>query len=61
MWIELATALCLVLVIEGILPFLSPKRWRLYVAAMANMSDKQIQITGLISMLMGAGILMLIR
>lgn len=61
MWTELATALCLVLVIEGIIPFLYPQRWRSLVAAMASMDDKQIRIIGLVSMLVGTAVLMLVR
>ena len=61
MWIEIASALCLVLVIEGIIPFLYPHRWRVLVAQMANMQDRQIRIIGLLSMLLGTAILMMIR
>ena len=39
-WKELAVALCMVLVIEGILPFLSPRRWR-SVAELAGRVDDQ--------------------
>jgi len=61
MWIELASALCLVLVIEGILPFLYPQRWRSLVAQMASMTDKQVRIIGFVSMIAGTALLMLIR
>ena len=61
MWNEFATAMCLVLVIEGIIPFLYPQRWRGLVATLATMDDRQIRFIGLVSMLVGTGILMLIR
>ncbi|WNO08169.1 DUF2065 domain-containing protein [Teredinibacter sp. KSP-S5-2] len=60
MWEELAKAVCLMLVIEGILPFLYPHRWRRMVATLAITSDKQLRIMGLVSMLIGAGSLLLI-
>ncbi|WP_370979900.1 DUF2065 domain-containing protein [Agaribacterium sp. ZY112] len=61
MWIELASAFCLVLVVEGIIPFLYPQRWRSLVAQLAGMDDRQIRIIGLISMLLGVAVLMIIR
>jgi len=50
-----------VLVIEGILPFLYPQRWRSLVATMAQMDDRQIRVIGFISMLLGVGVLMVVR
>ncbi|WP_096086034.1 DUF2065 domain-containing protein [Agaribacterium haliotis] len=61
MWTEIASALCLVLVIEGIIPFLYPQRWRNLVAQMALMTNRQIRLVGLASMLLGTVLLMLIR
>ncbi|AFV00207.1 hypothetical protein M5M_15370 [Simiduia agarivorans SA1 = DSM 21679] len=48
------------LVIEGIIPFLNPGRWRSLVATLAVVSDRQLRIMGLASMLLGAGLLYLI-
>ena len=61
MWHDVGVALCLVLVIEGILPFLYPKRWREMVMMLSEVDDKSMRIVGLISMLMGTGLLYLIR
>jgi len=58
---ELAIALCLVLVIEGILPFLYPDRWRRLVVQMASISDRQLRQIGLASMLLGTAVLYLIH
>lgn len=49
------------LVIEGIIPFLNPGRWRRLVATLATVSDRNLRIIGLISMLAGAGLLTLIK
>lgn len=46
-------ALALMLVFEGLLPFLSPKRWRDVFERATRMSDGQIRFLGLTSMLVG--------
>jgi uncharacterized protein YjeT (DUF2065 family) len=61
MWTEIATALCLVLVIEGILPFLSPGRWRALAAALAGVDDRTLRVVGLSSMLVGTTLLYLVH
>lgn len=61
MWNELAVALCLVLIIEGVLPFLAPGRWRKLAVAMADVDDKVVRALGLLSMLAGTGLLYLVR
>ena len=60
MWEDLGRALCLVLVLEGIIPFLYPSRWRLLVVSLAHTNDRQLRIMGLVSMLIGAGCLYLL-
>ena len=61
MWEELGKAFCLMLVLEGIIPFLYPKRWRKLVATLAVVNDQQLRVMGLVSMLLGAGMLYLIN
>lgn len=58
---DLAAALCLVLVIEGLLPFLSPGTWRGLMVQVARSSDAGLRVAGLASMLLGAGLLYLVR
>jgi uncharacterized protein len=60
-WHDLGVALCLVLVIEGIVPFLHPKRWREMVMMLSEVDDRTMRIVGLMSMLLGTGLLYLIR
>ena len=50
-------ALALMLVIEGLLPFISPTTWREVFERATRMSDGQIRFIGLSSML--AGLVML--
>jgi uncharacterized protein YjeT (DUF2065 family) len=61
MWEELGKAFCLMLVFEGIIPFLYPRRWRNLVASLAQVSDEHLRVMGLFSMLLGAGLLYLIN
>jgi uncharacterized protein YjeT (DUF2065 family) len=61
MWHDLGIALCLVLVIEGIVPFLYPRRWREMVMMLAEIDDRTMRIAGLTSMLLGTGLLYLIN
>jgi uncharacterized protein YjeT (DUF2065 family) len=57
MWKELAIAFSLVLVIEGILPFAYPARWRKLVMSLADVNDSTMRTLGLLSMLAGLLIL----
>ena len=61
MWQDLAVALCLVFVIEGIVPFLYPRRWREMVMMLSEVDDRTMRLVGLMSMLLGTGLLYLIR
>jgi hypothetical protein len=51
-------ALALMLVIEGLLPFLSPGTWRSVFEKATQMSDGQIRFVGLSSMLVGLVLLL---
>jgi len=57
----LLTAFALMLVIEGILPFLLPGLWRETFRRLIEMSDGQIRFIGLTSMLAGLLLLFLVR
>ena len=58
-WDYLIGAFALMLVIEGVLPFLSPPRWRAVFERATRMSDGQIRFVGLTSMVLGALLLLL--
>jgi uncharacterized protein YjeT (DUF2065 family) len=51
-------ALALMLVMEGVLPFLAPTAWREAFVRMTRFSDGQLRFMGLFSML--AGLLLLL-
>lgn len=61
MWQDILTAICLMLIIEGMIPFLYPNRWKAAVIRLAEMDSKSMRIAGLISMIVGAGSLYLVR
>ncbi|MCZ4303827.1 DUF2065 domain-containing protein [Zoogloeaceae bacterium G21618-S1] len=50
---SLITAFALMLLIEGVLPFVSPARWREVFRKAVLMEDGQIRFIGLSSMLIG--------
>ncbi|HXS54202.1 MAG TPA: DUF2065 domain-containing protein [Usitatibacter sp.] len=52
-------AIALMLVIEGILPFTSPRLWREVFVKLTTMTDGQIRFAGLTSMMVGLIILFL--
>ncbi len=54
-------ALALMLVLEGLLPFLSPKLWRQVFEKAITMSDGQIRFLGLSCMLAGLLLMLLWR
>ena len=57
----LLTAVALMLVFEGILPFLAPGVWRETFRRLTEMSDGQIRFIGLTSMLIGLLVLYFAR
>jgi len=50
-------ALALVMVIEGLLPFLSPRRFRESMLRAASLDDRLLRAFGLIALVLGAGLL----
>ena len=57
----LLTAVALMLVFEGILPFLAPGMWRETFRRLTELSDGQIRFIGLTSMLIGLLMLYFVR
>ena len=58
---DLWAALALVLVLEGVLPFLAPVRWKEAVQALAQLADGQLRMIGLGSMVGGLLLLWWVR
>lgn len=60
-WQVLPVAIALVFIIEGMLPFISPNRWRAMLVVVERMDDRMIRNIGLGSMLFGVVILYLVH
>ena len=61
MWNDLWVALALMLVLEGIMPFLSPDSLRRMLVAVVQMDNRSMRVAGLISMAAGVGLLYWVR
>jgi len=56
-WQVLIAAIALVFIIEGLIPFISPDRWRNMLAVAGALDDRVIRNIGLVSMLFGLALL----
>lgn len=61
MWSILLSAIGLLFVFEGLLPFLSPRFWRGLMQQMFALNDRSLRMIGLISMLIGLALVCLAR
>lgn len=59
MWDTFLIAIALMLILEGMMPFLSPRTWREAFKKLTEMGDGQIRFIGLSSMMVGLLLLML--
>ena len=60
-WEDLLAAFALYLVIEGLLPFISPRNWKQSIEMIAQLSDSQLRVFGLVSMVAGVILLAFVR
>lgn len=60
-WEDLLAAFALYLVIEGLLPFLSPRSWKQSIEMIAQLNDSQLRVFGLVSMIAGLVLLAFVR
>ncbi len=60
-WADLIAAVAILLIIEGILPFLSPGRSRRVFEQMSRLPDRELRFAGLVGMLVGLGLLFYVR
>ena len=61
MWQQLLIALALVLIIEGIMPFLSPRGMKQLMQTMLEMDDHSIRMAGFVSMILGLIVLYIVN
>ncbi|WP_374592556.1 DUF2065 domain-containing protein [Aquabacterium sp.] len=57
MWTNLLTAVALMLVIEGLLPFVNPTAWRRMFEQALRLSDGQVRFLAMSSMVAGVVLL----
>lgn len=57
MWQDILTAFALYLIIEGMIPFVAPQRFRRTMEQIGKLSDNNLRSVGLLAM--GAGLLLL--
>ena len=60
-WQVLPVAIALVFILEGVLPFLSPNRWRQMMSLVVQMEDRIIRNFGLGSMMFGLILLYIVN
>ena len=60
-WRDLGAAIALLLVIEGIVPFLNPAGLRRTLQTLMNLTDQQLRIAGTASMIVGLVLLYLVN
>ncbi len=60
-WADLFAAIAVLLVLEGILPFLLPATTRALVRKLETMNNTQLRTAGFISMIIGITLLSIVR
>lgn len=58
---SLVVAIGLLLLVEGVVPFLFPRQWRDTIERIAKFSDGQLRFFGLMALLSGLGVLSLAK
>lgn len=61
MWNELLVAVALVLVLEGIFPFLAPEKFKQALSQLDELSGQTLRIAGLASITIGVLLLYILR
>lgn len=60
-WTDLLSAIALLMVIEGLLPFANPRGSRRTMAVLAQMPDEKLRLAGLVSIIAGLVLLWVVR
>lgn len=61
MMINFLSALALVFVFEGLMPFASPERWKRLLLRIVSQDDRTLRVLGFISMLFGVFVLSIVH
>jgi uncharacterized protein YjeT (DUF2065 family) len=60
-WSDLLAALAILLVLEGLLPFVNPAATKRVMAQLAEMTERELRIGGLVSVVAGLLLLVFVR
>jgi uncharacterized protein len=60
-WDVIIAAVALMLVFEGIMPFVAPAKWKQTMRQAIDLSDGQLRFIGLIAMVIGLTVLFFIK
>lgn len=60
-WTDLLSAIALLMVIEGLLPFANPRGWRRTMATLVQMPEEKLRTAGLVSIIAGLVLLWFVR
>jgi uncharacterized protein len=60
-WTDLLSAIALLMVMEGLLPFANPRASRRTMAMLAQMPEEKLRVAGLVSIIAGLLLLWFVR
>jgi uncharacterized protein len=60
-WSDLLAALAILLVLEGLLPFLNPAATKRVMAQLSQMGERELRVAGLVSVIAGLLLLFFVR
>jgi uncharacterized protein YjeT (DUF2065 family) len=60
-WSDLLAALAILLVLEGLLPFLNPAATKRVFAQLSELGERELRVAGLVSMVAGLVLLFFVR
>ena len=59
-WQEILTVVSILFIIEGLIPFISPSKYKNFVSSMSKLNTNNLRIIGFISMIFGVLLLVLV-
>jgi len=59
-WQEILTVVSILFIIEGLIPFISPSKYKNFVSSMSKLNTNNLRILGFISMIFGVLLLVLV-
>jgi len=60
MWQEILTVISILFIFEGLIPFVSPSKYKNFVSSMSKLNTNNLRILGFISMTFGVLLLVLV-